>query len=65
MMKTLPEAIKWCKDHLNHHLQHMAVDHEPRTMIQVDPAELIQVLAVLNEHQLFSRGDTNENNPTR
>jgi hypothetical protein len=46
---------------LQHHLQHMSTDAEPRTMIQVDPAELTQVLSVLSNEQ-FSRGDIHEHN---
>jgi len=62
MIKTRQEAIQWCLMHLQHHMQHTATDHEPRNMIQVDPAELTQVLSVLSTEQ-FSRGDTHENNP--
>jgi hypothetical protein len=62
VIKTRQEAIQWCLMHLNHHMQHAATDHEPRDMIQVDPAELTQVLSVLSTEQ-FSRGDTYENNP--
>jgi len=59
MIKTRQEAIQWCLMHLQHHMQHTATDHEPRNMIQVDPAELTQVLSVLSTEQ-FSRGDMYE-----
>lgn len=62
MIKTRQEAIQWCLMHLHHHLQHAANDFKPPTTIQVDPAELTQVLSVLTTEQ-FSRGDTHENNP--
>ena len=64
MIKTRQEVIQWCLLHLQHHMQHIATDHEPRDMIQIDPAELTQILSVLSNEQ-FSRGDINENNPTR
>ena len=64
MIKTRQEAIRWCLLHLQHHMQHVVTDHEPRGTIQVDPAELTQILSVLSNEQ-FSRGDINENNPTR
>ena len=59
MIKTRQEVIQWCREHLQHHLQHIFNDVEPRTMIQVDPAELTQVLSVLSNEQ-FSRGDIHE-----
>lgn len=62
MIKTRQQIIQWCRAHLQHHLQHISNDAEPRTMIQVDPAELTQVLSVLSNEQ-FSKGDTHENNP--
>jgi hypothetical protein len=62
MIKTRQEAILWCLKHLQHHLLHTATDHEPRPFIQVDPAELTQLLSYLSIEQ-FSRGDTYENNP--
>ena len=59
MIKTRQQVIQWFRAHLQHHLQHMSNDAEPRTMIQVDPAELTQVLSVLSNEQ-FSRGDIHE-----
>jgi hypothetical protein len=61
MIKTRQQIIQWCRAHLQHHFQHTANDAEPRTTIQVDPAELTQVLAVLSNEQ-FSRGDIHEHN---
>lgn len=61
MIKTRQEAIQWCLMHLQHHLQHAATDFKPPTTIQVDPAELTQVLSVLSTEQ-FSRGDLHEHN---
>lgn len=59
MIKTRQEIILWCMKHLQHHLLHTATDAEPRFYIQIDPAELTQVLSVLSNEQ-FSRGDTHE-----
>ena len=62
MIKTRQEIIQWGLTHLQHHFQHAATDFKPPTTIQIDPAELTQVLAVLSNEQ-FSRGDDYENNP--